>query len=79
MSWISWAGEVFRAILIGILVLMAPRLGTATNLALIAGQMLCSLAFDHVRVLGLAPQPISPVWLAGAAYVSVSVTLFQAR
>lgn len=66
-SWMSWTGGLFGALFIGTAILMVPRLGAATVLALIVvGQMLGSLAFDHFGLFGLPHHPVSPTRLAGA-------------
>src|SRR5712671_4010679 len=45
--WWAWSGGFFGAIYIAISILLVPRLGTATFVALlIAGQMVASLLFD---------------------------------
>ncbi|MFC5360179.1 DMT family transporter [Azospirillum himalayense] len=77
-SWVTWTGGLFGALFIGTAILMVPRLGAATVLALIVvGQMLGSLAFDHVGLLGLPQQPISPTRLAGAASLILGVVLIR--
>lgn len=77
-SWITWTGGVFGAIFITVVVLMVPRFGAATVLALIVvGQMLGSLAFDHFGILGLQEQPASPIRLVGAACLILGVVLIR--
>lgn len=77
--WISWTGGLFGAIFIGIAILMVPRLGVATTLALIVvGQMVGSLAFDHFGLLGIPQQPASLTRMAGAAFLIVGVVLVRA-
>ena len=77
-SWVTWTGGLFGALFIGTAILMVPRLGAATVLALIVvGQMLGSLAFDHIGLLGLPQQPISPTRLAGAASLILGVVLIR--
>ena len=77
-SWSSWTGGIFGAVFIGTAILMVPRLGAATVLALIVvGQMLGSLAFDHFGLLGLAQHPATPIRLAGAALLIVGVVLIR--
>jgi transporter family-2 protein len=74
----TWTGGLFGAIFIGIAVVMVPRLGAATTLALIVvGQMLGSLTFDHFGVLGLPQHTASPVRLAGAACLIIGVMLVR--
>ncbi|MGY3604815.1 MULTISPECIES: DMT family transporter [unclassified Bradyrhizobium] len=77
-SFISWAGGIFGAIFIGTAILMVPRLGAATVLALIVvGQMIGSLAFDHFGVFGIPQHSANPVRLAGAALLVLGVTLVR--
>lgn len=77
-SWLSWTGGLFGALFIGTAILMVPRLGAATVLALIVvGQMIGSLAFDHFGLLGLSQHPVSPTRLAGAASLILGVVLIR--
>jgi len=77
-SAISWAGGIFGTIFIGTAILMVPRLGAATVLALIVvGQMIASLAFDHFGVFGIPQHSATPVRLAGAALLVLGVTLVR--
>jgi bacterial/archaeal transporter family-2 protein len=78
-SCISWTGGIFGAMFIGTAILMVPRLGAATVLALIVvGQMLGSLVFDHFGVLGLPQHPASLTRLAGTAFLILGVLLIRA-
>lgn len=66
-------------IFIGIAILMVPRLGAATTLALIVvGQMIGSLAFDHFGLLGIPQQPVNLVRVAGAGFLILGVALIRA-
>ena len=57
-SWLHWTGGLFGAIYVVITILLLPRLGAATLLALfVTGQMIASLAFDHYGLFGLTRQP----------------------
>lgn len=78
-SWMAWTGGVFGAIFIGTAILMVPRLGAATVLALIVvGQMLGSMAFDHFGLFGISPHPASLVRMAGAGCLILGVVLIRA-
>ncbi len=78
-SWITWTGGIIGAIFIGTAILMVPRLGAATVLALIVvGQMLGSLVFDHFGLLGVPQHPASLTRLAGAAVLILGVLLIRA-
>lgn len=77
-SWVSWTGGMFGAIFVGTAILMVPRLGAATVLALIViGQMLGSLTFDHFGLLGIPQHPATPVRLAGAALLVLGAVLVR--
>ena len=77
--WHSWSGGVFGAIYIGISILLLPKLGAATLIALlVAGQLIGSLAFDHFGVLGVPVHAVSLVRLAGAALLVAGVVLIRA-
>lgn len=78
-SWMAWTGGVFGAIFIGTAILMVPRLGAATVLALIVvGQMLGSMAFDHFGLFGIPQHPASLVRMAGAGCLILGVVLIRA-
>ncbi len=78
-SWIVWTGGIFGAIFIATAILMVPRLGAATVLALIVvGQMLGSLIFDHFGLFGLPQQSASMVRLAGAGFLIAGVVMIRA-
>lgn len=77
-SWISWTGGFFGAVFIGIAIIMVPRLGAATVLALIVvGQMVGSIAFDHFGLLGLPQQPANLARLLGAGMLVLGVVLIR--
>ncbi|VWC95865.1 membrane protein [Burkholderia lata] len=78
-SWFSWTGGFFGAAFVGIAILMVPRLGAATTLALIVvGQMTGALVFDHFGVLGIQQHSASPIRMAGAACLILGVVLVRA-
>jgi bacterial/archaeal transporter family-2 protein len=63
----SWTGGLFGAIYIASSILLLPRLGAATVIALIvAGQMIGSLAFDHFGLFALPVHQINAPRIAGA-------------
>lgn len=77
-AWFSWTGGFFGAVFISIAILMVPRLGAATVLALIVvGQMTGSIVFDHFGLFGLPQQPASLVRLTGAALLIAGVVLIR--
>ena len=75
---ISWAGGVFGAIFVGTAILMIPRLGAATVLALVVvGQMASSVVIDHFGLFGMPQHLASPVRLLGAALLIVGVVMIR--
>jgi transporter family-2 protein len=77
-SCMAWTGGLFGAVFIGVAVIMVPRLGAATVLALIVvGQMVGSITFDHLGLFGLPPHPVSWQRLAGAVLLISGVTLIR--
>jgi transporter family-2 protein len=77
-SLVSWTGGIFGAIYIAISILLLPRIGAATLVALIVlGQMVASLAFDHYGILGLPVQPVGLMRLLGAGFLVVGVALVK--
>jgi bacterial/archaeal transporter family-2 protein len=78
IPWWAWSGGLFGAIFIALAIVLIPQLGAATFIALlVAGQMLCSLAFDHFGLLGIPVHPVSLVRLAGAAFLILGVVLIR--
>jgi len=78
IPWWAWSGGLFGAIFIALAIFLIPKLGAATFIALlVAGQMLCSLAFDHFGLLGIPVHPASLVRLAGAAFLILGVVLIR--
>ena len=69
---------LFGAIYIAISILLLPRLGAATVIALIvAGQMTGSLAFDHFGLFGLPVHPVTAPRGAGALRLLVGAILVR--
>jgi transporter family-2 protein len=78
IPWWQWSGGLFGAIFIAIAILLIPQLGAATFIALfVAGQLLCSLAFDHFGLLGIPVHPVTLIRLAGAAFLILGVVLIR--
>ena len=74
----SWIGGLFGTIYIVVSILLMPRLGAATLVALlVTGQMLGSIAFDHFGLFGLAPHRADPARLTGALLLIAGVVLIR--
>lgn len=77
-NWWAWSGGLFGAIYIAISIILLPRLGAATFVALlITGQMLSSVIFDHYGLLGLAHHPANPTRLLGAGLLIAGAVLIR--
>jgi Uncharacterized protein conserved in bacteria len=77
-SWPSWLGGAFGVVYVLASIVLLPRTGAATAIALIvAGQMLTSVTFDHFGVLGMTKHPIGMVRVLGALMLLGGVVLIQ--
>jgi transporter family-2 protein len=77
-NWWAWSGGLFGAIYIAVSILLLPRLGAATFVALlIAGQMLGSLAFDHFGVFGVPQHSVNLFRMLGAVLLIAGVVLVR--
>jgi transporter family-2 protein len=76
--WWSWTGGALGAFYIFTTIVLVPRLGVATTLAVIlAGQVVSGLLLDHVGALGLATREVTPGRLAGVVLLATGVFLVQ--
>jgi transporter family-2 protein len=77
-NWWAWSGGFFGAIYIAVSILLLPRLGAATVVALIVmGQMLGSVAFDHYGWMGLPEHPADWQRILGALLLVGGVVLIR--
>ncbi|MET3482893.1 uncharacterized membrane protein YdcZ (DUF606 family) [Methylobacterium sp. 1973] len=78
IPWWTWSGGLFGALFIGLAILLVPKLGAATFFALlVTGQMLTSVLFDQVGLLGLAQRPVDLPRLFGVALLIGGVVLIR--
>lgn len=78
IPWWAWTGGVFGAIFIGLGIVLVPKLGAATFIALlIAGQMIGSVVFDHFGWLGLAQRSIDLSRIIGVLLLVAGVLLIR--
>ena len=74
----SWTGGFFGAVYILTSIMLLPRLGAMTVIALlIAGQLLASVAFDHFGLFGLTQRPIDIYRASGSVLLMVGVLLIR--
>lgn len=73
-----WCGGALGAFFVFSAIVVSPRLGAATSVALfIAGQMLASLLLDHFGMVGFPVHPANFVRILGAALVVAGVVLIR--
>jgi bacterial/archaeal transporter family-2 protein len=78
IPWWTWSGGLFGAIFIGLAILLVPKLGAATFFALlVTGQMLASVLFDQIGLLGLDQRPIDLPRLVGIGLLIAGVVLIR--
>lgn len=78
-SWLSWTGGLFGAVYVVAAILLLPRLGATTLLALfVAGQLVMSMLLDHYGILGVPQHSIDLPRLLGCALLVLSVVLIRA-
>jgi bacterial/archaeal transporter family-2 protein len=76
--WWHWTGGLLGAVYVGMMIVLAPRLGAATLIAaVVAGQMVTSLVLDHYALVGFAAHPLSLQRILGAALVIGGVALVR--
>jgi len=77
-NWWAWTGGFFGAVYIAVSILLVPKLGAGTFVALlVSGQMLASVLFDHYGMLGLAQRPADVSRLIGAVMLVLGVVLVR--
>ena len=78
--WWIWLGGAMGLFFVTAALILAPRTGIAVFLAaMVAGQMIASLALDHYGLIGLPVRPLTIVRAAGAALIIAGVLLIQLR
>jgi bacterial/archaeal transporter family-2 protein len=76
VPWWLWTGGFMGAFIVASSIVLAPRIGATSMLALmVGGQMVASLLYDHFGVLGFPVHEISMPRLAGALLVVAGVVL----
>jgi transporter family-2 protein len=76
--WWAWTGGLLGAFFVSVVVLLAPRLGVATTLALaVAGQMAAALLIDRQGWFGVVARPLDLGKVAGAALLVGGVVLLR--
>ncbi|UDL89911.1 DMT family transporter [Mesorhizobium sp. PAMC28654] len=76
--WWIWIGGAAGVVYITAALLLAPKLGAASFIvAVIAGQMIASLAIDHFALMGFAHRPVNIARFAGLAFIIAGLVVTQ--
>ena len=78
LEWYYFLGGLAGALIVWTVAFAGPRVGIATtSAALIAGQMLGAILFDHLALIGQAKDPIDAVKITGALLIIGGVFLVR--
>ena len=76
--WWAWTGGLCGAVVLSATTIVAPRLGTASMIALVmAGQVFCSIVLDHYGLLGLPVLPVNSRRLTAATLLLAGAALMR--
>ncbi len=76
--WWIWTGGFLGAFLVAATVVLAPRLGAVSMVALIvSGQMIASVALDHYGLIGYAIHPVNAWRICGILLLVGGVVLIR--
>ena len=76
--WWMWSGGFLGAFLVAATVVLAPRLGAVSMIALIvSGQMFASVMLDHYGLIGYTIHPINAWRVCGMLLLVVGVILIR--
>ena len=77
-NWWTWTGGLFGAIFIALSILLVPKLGAASFIALlVGGQMLASMTIDHYGFFGIPQHPADTSRVLGAILLVAGVVLIR--
>jgi bacterial/archaeal transporter family-2 protein len=78
--WWIWIGGILGITYVVVTIILTPRLGTALTLAsIIVGQLVTALLLDYYGWLGAPVVGLSPMRIAGAAFLIIGVVLMRLR
>lgn len=76
--WWIWVGGAAGVVYVTAALLLAPRLGAASFMvAVIAGQMMASLAIDHFALMNFAHRPTGLARVGGLGLMLAGLVVFQ--
>jgi transporter family-2 protein len=74
----SWLGGVLAVAYVLVLIMLMPRLGASTAVAMVvAGQIISAVIIDHFGCLGFARHSFSPLRMAGLVCLLVGTGLIR--
>ena len=75
-SWHKWTGGILGALFVTMVIIIAPKIGSANMIGLIvAGQIISALFFDHFGMLGFAQHSINWARIIGSVLLIGGVFL----
>ena len=78
LEWYYFTGGLAGALIVGTMALSGPRIGIATtSAALIAGQMVGAILWDHLGLLSQAKDPIDALKVVGVLLIIGGVVLVR--
>lgn len=73
-----WIGGAFGAFFVATAVIVSPRLGAATSVALfVAGQLVMSILLDHYGAVGFPEHPLNAWRILGTVLIVIGVVLIR--
>jgi transporter family-2 protein len=76
--WWIWSGGFLGAFLVAATIVLAPRLGAASMIALVvSGQMVTSVVLDHYGLIGYTIHPINTWRVCGVLLLVGGVVLIR--
>jgi transporter family-2 protein len=76
--WWIWSGGFLGAFLVAATIVLAPRLGAASMIALVvSGQMFASVVLDHYGLIGYTVHPINAWRICGVLLLVGGVVLIR--
>jgi len=76
--WWLWSGGLLGAFFVAVTVILVPKLGATTMLAVVlAGQLLASLFYDHFGLVGFPVHPISCGRILGVLLLCAGIFLIR--
>jgi transporter family-2 protein len=80
VPWWQWTGGLLGAYLVSMTIILAPKLGATTLMAvLVTGQLVTGLILDHYGLIGYPVREINVLRLAGVILLFAGVMLVRTQ